>query len=252
MNPADQRPLEVLVVEDQRRARMEMVRLLTAQPAVRVVGEAPDLVTARRILAHVRPHAVFLDMELSPGRGTDLLPDIHGETKVILVTASRQFAVEAFGFEALDYLVKPVDEPRLAATLGRLRRAVGANQPAAPQAPKDDAGIQFRDGRTLHRVDAAAVASVEADGYLTRITLAGGVHHLIHRSIQEWCTLLPDPPFVRLSRSLIVNRDRVDSLSTLDRNQSVLRLKDVPTPLQLGRTAGTNLRALLRRSPLVR
>ncbi len=248
-NEGADRTLEVLLVDDDRRARMEILRMLRNHPEVRVVGEAADLEHARQLLAEIRPHAVFLDMELGPGRGTELLTCIQAETEVVVITAHPEFAVEAFGFHALDYLVKPVEAHRLAMTLERLVQVVwGVNPDAAPAVgPVPDAPICFRDGKTVHQFNPSQLVCIEALGYLTRLTVTGGGCFLISRSIGEWLLQLPTPPFLRLDRSLIINLDRVASFATQDRDETSLQMQDVAQPLQLGRTASAKLRAALRR-----
>ena len=121
--------LRVLIVDDEHLARQAMRRLLAAHP-VEIVGEAESVASALKAIESTRPQALFLDIDLGGGDGFDLLAALERPPVVVFVTAYGEHAIRAFEAQAIDYLVKPVDEDRLAATLDRVRQRLSEKRSA--------------------------------------------------------------------------------------------------------------------------
>lgn len=111
--------LRVLIVDDARLARQELRTLLSALPWVQCVGEADDVPAAREAIATLAPDLVLLDVQMPSGSGFDVLDGLETVPAVVFVTAYDTYAVRAFQANALDYLVKPVEAPRLLEALQR-------------------------------------------------------------------------------------------------------------------------------------
>ncbi len=131
----DDEPLRVVLVEDEPLARQRLRRLLAEHGGVSVVAEAHDVEAATRQIADRRPDVVFLDVRMPGGDAFDVLAALAVEPPfVVFVTAHAEHAVRAFDAAAVDYLLKPVEEGRLAESLARARRALAARR-LAPYAP---------------------------------------------------------------------------------------------------------------------
>ncbi|MEK0445224.1 MAG: hypothetical protein RLZZ399_545 [Verrucomicrobiota bacterium] len=208
--------MKAVIVDDERLAREELRRLLLAAPDVEILGEATNATEAIALLGNTRPDVLFLDIEM-PGRtGFDLLsalPKAPGE--VVFVTAYDSFALRAFGVNALDYLLKPVNPARLADTLDRLRARLSAPTAKAAEATAEAEGNtsplgeddQFfvRDGDRCWFVPVRSLILVEAEGSHTRVHLHNG-KPLLHRSLAALEARLPGTLFLRANRSQLVNR----------------------------------------------
>ena len=126
--------LRVLIVDDARLARQELRTLLSALPWVQCVGEADDVPAAREAIATLAPDLVLLDVQMPSGSGFDVLDGLETVPAVVFVTAYDTYAVRAFQANALDYLVKPVEAPRLLEALQRARqREVVAGETPEPR-----------------------------------------------------------------------------------------------------------------------
>src|SRR2546423_10649622 len=112
--------LRALLIDDEPPARADLRERLAAHPRVTIVDEAGTLARARALLACDDYDLVFLDIQLRGGSGFDLVPDVRPEARIVFVTAFNDHAVRAFDVNALDYLLKPVQPARLAASLARL------------------------------------------------------------------------------------------------------------------------------------
>ncbi len=234
--------LRVVIVDDEPLAIRALRRLLAAHADVTIVGTADTLTTGVHMIAAERPDAVFLDIDLGTGDGFDLLARLDPPPQVVFVTAHAKYAVDAFAADAVDYLLKPVPPARLAEAIARLRR----RPPPAPDGGGPSGGPRdILELRTPTRTVLAAptdIAALCAEGDFTRVVLADQPALLIWRTLSHFETVLPTPPFVRLSRSLILNRDRLRSFETPSRNRSRVTLEGVGESLVLGRTATTRLR----------
>ena len=246
MNAAPKNVWRAVLVDDERLARQRLKHLLASHPSVRVVGEAADLVAARLVTQEQRPDVVFLDINLSPGVGFDLLPALPAQTAVVFVTAHSVHAVRAFETNTLDYLLKPVHPDRLAATLHRLGSRVRNPAPENHRLAPDET-IILKSGLGWRRFLPRDITTIIATGSYSRIDLTNGDPVLLLRSMEEWARLLPLNGFVRMGRSLIVNLAAVQHLDVKNRDEALLHLQGTRAPLTLGRVAIRELRRALER-----
>jgi two-component system LytT family response regulator len=234
--------LRALIVDDERLARQAMRRLLAAHPEVEIAGEADSLAQAIEVLRRETPEVVFLDIALGDGDGFELIAALEQPPIVVFVTAYAEYAVEAFGVEAVDYLLKPVEPERLAESLARVERKLARPADAKPTRPSV---IALKTPKRTVMAEPGEIAALRADGDFTRVLLADRPEVMIWRTLAHFELLLPSPPFFRLGRSLIVNRDRLRSVEAPSRESASITLQGIAEPLDLGRTAAQRLREIL-------
>lgn len=204
--------LSVLIVDDEEPARLLLREMLEAQPGVRIAGEAANGLEAVGLAARERPDVVLLDVQMPRMDGFETLDLLDPRIAVVFVTAFDQHALRAFEVNAVDYLLKPFPEARLAEALQRARARAGRvrdTDVAALQAAARPAGtwstrIVVRDGP---RVEVLPVAQVEyAKGQADYVELvAGGRSHLKQQTLQALEASLDPSQFVRIHRSFLVN-----------------------------------------------
>ena len=170
--------MTALLIDDSRLARTELRHLLLAFPDVAVVGEARHADEARQQIQTLRPDVLFLDIHMPGQSGFELLAALEGAVPhVIFTTAYDQYALKAFEVNALDYLLKPVSEARLAAALAKLRPAASAlaapTPPYAPEAPAPPLTahdqVFVKDGERCWFVKLADIRLFEISGSATRV-----------------------------------------------------------------------------------
>lgn len=199
-------PLRVLVVDDARLARQELRTLLSALPWVGCVGEAEDVPAAREAIARLRPDVVLLDVQMPSGSGFDVLDGLETVPAVVFVTAYDAYAVQAFQANALDYLVKPVEAPRLLQALQRaLERRVPDDAAPGERAllePHDQ--VFLRDGERCWFVAVAEISRIVVDGNYARLWFRDQ-NALLTRSLSALEARLPTALFFRANRNTLVN-----------------------------------------------
>ncbi len=113
--------MKTLIVDDERLARNELRRLLEAFPRIEIVGEAANSEEALEKIDQLGPELLFLDIQMPGKNGFELLSSIEGNVPdVIFTTAYDEYALKAFEFNALDYLLKPIEPARLAEAIGKV------------------------------------------------------------------------------------------------------------------------------------
>lgn len=255
--------ITALLVDDEPKAIDRLTSLLEAFDAVDIVGTAATADDAERFLAGRSVDVVFLDVNM-PGRlGIDLVGNLPPRTKVVFVTAHEDYAIQAFREGAVDYILKPVDQDRLAITIDRLDAALepadSATEEGGDEAGEwgDEAGDASADtadtvtlsGRRGHSIDVVPYADIvwiEAVKNYSRVQARDRRPRLVRRTMAEWGTLLPAVAFQRVSRSLVVQVSAIKSTQWQSRDQTLLFFSGVPDPLPIGRTAATRLKELLR------
>ncbi len=105
--------IRTLVIDDERQARAEMIRMLKAYPQIVVLGEAADAEQGQKMIELLQPDLIFLDIQMPGKTGFEMLESLSHIPQVVFVTAYDTYALQAFEVSALDYLMKPVRSERL-------------------------------------------------------------------------------------------------------------------------------------------
>lgn len=234
-------PITAVVVDDEPLAREELVRLLTAYPDVRIVGQAESLADADRVIRAVAPDVVFLDIQLGPHTGFDLLAQLDATPEVVFVTAYEEHALRAFEVNALSYLLKPVQRQRLADVVTRLRsRTAPADVRPAPLDLDDHLFVERQ--RAWVFVKVRDVRAIAAEGNYSRLTMVDGTSALVRRPLAEWLERLPARRFVQVHRSTIVNLDLVERVEASSPSVQLVFLRGERTPIAMSRRFAAKLR----------
>ncbi|HEX3818243.1 MAG TPA: response regulator [Chthoniobacterales bacterium] len=199
--------MKAILIDDERLARAELRRLLRAHPEIEIVGEAANAVQAEEKLRALKPDLIFLDVQM-PGRsGFELLADLADTPRVIFTTAYDQYALTAFDFGALDYLLKPIEPARLSRALARLQETEepSAEATAAGLGPlHENEQVFLKDGERCWLVRVSDIRLLESEGNYARVYFAGN-RPLIPRTLQMLEARLDPQIFFRVSRQHIIN-----------------------------------------------
>lgn len=198
--------MKALLIDDERLARSELRRLLRAHPEIEIVGEAANATQAEEKIAALHPDLIFLDVQM-PGRtGFELLAELADAPRVIFTTAYDEYALKAFDFGALDYLLKPIEPARLARALDRLQEPDESSEPqhSSTGVLGENDQVFLKDGEHCWLVRVGDIRLLESEGNYARVYFAEG-RPLIPRSLQTLETRLDPQRFFRVSRQHIIN-----------------------------------------------
>lgn len=231
--------LRCIVVDDEPPARQLLRLMLQDQPSVELVAECATGPQAVAGIREHRPDLVFLDIQMPQQDGFQVLQELSpGEfPAVIFVTAYDRYAVKAFELNAIDYLLKPFDDERLATAIGRARdrlaqrdraeldRQVAAALAVLRAGDTDRRRLSIKEGdRTyLHRID--EIDWVEADAKYVKIH-SGKRTYVMRETMKAMEDRLAGADFVRVSRSAIVNLDRIREIQPWFNGDYVLILQN--------------------------
>lgn len=231
--------IRVAVVDDEPLARNGVLTRLRAERDVEVVAECVD----GHGLAGLRRRDVdvaIVDVQMPGLGGLDGLAAIPADERplAILLTAHDSFAVRAFELEAVDYLLKPIDDERFTEAIDRVRRSLGRETKEALVKR-----FAIRIGSRMCFVDVDDIAWIEADGDYVALH-ASGHRYLLRESLYQLSHKLDSTRFLRVHRSAIVQVDQVAELMPRANRDAVLRLRD-GTTLRASRTYIDTLLAAL-------
>jgi two-component system LytT family response regulator len=251
MTSPGEKPLRVLVVDDEALARQVLREYLEGLTGVEVIGECANGFEAVKAIAERTPDLVFLDVQMPKLDGFEVLELSGRHTPVIFVTAYDEFAVRAFDIHAVDYLLKPISAERVGEALERARARLGRGHEAVPVAalrpPGRAAGplerVLVRDGSRVHVIDVDDLDFVQAqDDYVC--FHAAGKEYLKEQPLSEVEGQLDGSRFVRIHRSFILNVARIARVEPLTRDSRVVILKD-GRRLPISRSGYQRLTALM-------
>lgn len=257
--------IRTILVDDEALARRGLEIRLLAAGHFEIVSQCANGREAVRAIASHRPDLVFLDIQMPGTSGFDVLAQLSHDClpMVVFVTAYDQYAVQAFEARAIDYLLKPVDDGRFAATLERVYAALHARDAADQRdrlfsliaeitgsgelvleellthgrkalEPRRPEILPIRQGREIMRVPIATIEWIDAAGDYMCIH-AAGTTHILRGTMKELESYLDPKLFQRVHRSTIVNLRRVKSLRAHMNGEYFLTL-DGGHELKLSRT----------------
>ena len=219
--------MKALIIDDERLARNELRRLLTVHADITIAGEAVDVPDALEKIAALKPDLLFLDVQMPGADGFSLLEQLEPPLPaVIFTTAYDEFAVKAFEFNALDYLLKPVDPNRLVAALEKLRSRGPAGESAA--APSHRLTLEdkvfVREGERCWFVPVKNIRLLESEGNYTRLHFDDQKPQLF-RSLTAMEERLDSRHFFRANRKQVINLAWVDGIEPWFSGGLLVKLK---------------------------
>ena len=235
------RNFNVLVIDDERLARKDLISLLRAHDTMTVVGEADDVPSARRAIERLNPDVIFLDIQMPGDSGFDLLEKTDVEAQIIFVTAYDEYAIRAFEVNALDYLLKPVNPERLARALEKLELEEPAG-PARTRRLEYDDRLFLMLGQHFKFLKVNTILTVTAAGDYSEVLISDGNKGLTLKSMKEWEGRLPEQHFIRIHRSTIVNMDSIDRVEEWFNYSFKVYLKGIEEPYVISRRYATRLK----------
>jgi len=231
--------IRALIVDDEPPARDLIAQLLRDEPDVEVVGECANGRKAVAAIERLAPDLVFLDVQMPGLDGFGVLAELSVERwpLIVFVTAYDTHAVRAFEVHALDYLLKPFEYDRLHQAVQRARaqlsRRDGESHQSQLLALLEDIQKQsenwdrlaVRDSRRITFLKPDEIDWIEADGNYLRLHV-GSKSYLLRQTMSTAETRLAPKKFLRISRSALVNLERVKEWQPLFHGDSVLTLED--------------------------
>jgi len=225
---------KAILVDDERLARNDLTLLLKNHSNIQIVGEAANGLEALDLIKELEPDLVFLDIQMPGINGFDVLEQIGSDVKVIFVTAFDEYALRAFEVNALDYLLKPVNPERLLQSIERLELL-------PEDTPTDLRELEYHD-RLLLKLDTSlgflkvsTIICITSAGDYSEVLCSNKKKVLVHKSMSEWETRLPEAFFNRIHRTTIVNMEFVDRLEEWFNNSFRVYLKGIEEPYVMSR-----------------
>jgi two-component system LytT family response regulator len=219
--------MRALIVDDERLARKELMKLLEDHPMIEVVGEAMNADEALQMVNDLNPDLLFLDIQMPGKTGFQLLEMLDSVPLVVFTTAYDEFALKAFEVNALDYLLKPIHPERLSETISKLSEKERAKT-VATQGPEKKLGLNdqvfVKDGDRCWFVSLSNVRLFESDGNYIKVYFDNN-RPMIHKSLNALDEKLDERAFFRASRKHIVNLSWVEGIEPWFNGGLMVRLK---------------------------
>ena len=221
--------MKALLIDDERLARNELRRLLAVHPDIEIVGEAVEVDDAEQKVAALKPELLFLDIQMPGADGFTLLERLEPPLPpVIFTTAYDEFAVKAFEFNALDYLLKPVDPNRLGAALEKLRLQRKTNTAEGSALPQHRLTLEdkvfVRESERCWFVPVKNIRLLESEGNYTRVYFDDCKPQLF-RSLTAMEERLDPRHFFRANRKQVIALAWVDGIEPWFSGGLLVKLK---------------------------
>jgi len=219
--------MRALIVDDERLARKELIKLLEDHPSIEVVGEAMNAEEAIQMTNDLNPDLLFLDIQMPGKTGFQLLEELDSVPVVVFTTAYDEFALKAFEVNALDYLLKPIQAERLTETVAKIvekerSKAVAARNPDKKLGLNDQ--VFVKDGDRCWFVSLTNVRMFESDGNYIKVYFDTN-RPMIHKSLNALDEKLDERAFFRASRKHIINLSWVEGIEQWFNGGLMVKLK---------------------------
>ncbi|WP_020599611.1 LytR/AlgR family response regulator transcription factor [Spirosoma panaciterrae] len=255
-------PLKTILIDDEALAISRLRRLLDKhRDTFEIIGEASNGAEGLTLIEAEQPDIIFLDIEMPLLNGFEMLAKVTTVPMVVFATAFNQYAIRAFEENSVDYLLKPIEAERLTRTAQKIRNLVERNEASQPisnpmtdsvmrllaqmQPKKEIYSISVKTGEKIILIPLSDIAYFEAeDKYVFLVTL-DSQKYLTSYTLTILNEKLPDT-FVRISRSVMVNRHKIGEIHRHFDGKFVLAMNDRKgTKLTSGSTYGDAVRQLM-------
>lgn len=203
-----------LIVEDSRLARSELMNLLKGTAEFESLYEAQDAEEAKKVLEAHPIDVLFLDIHLPGMNGFELLESLDTVPQVIFTTAFDEYAIKAFDYNTIDYLLKPIKKERLIKALEKIKqedKQEATQEEISTKKASIDQQVFVRDGDKCWFVKLSEISLFESVGNYSKVFFEGE-KPLIQKSLNYLESVLDETHFVRVNRQQIVNVNYIDKI----------------------------------------
>ncbi|GAB6179521.1 LytTR family DNA-binding domain-containing protein [Desulfotomaculum defluvii] len=234
--------IRVVVVDDEAPARDELIYLLKQHVDIEVVGEADDVQSALQVIKKERPDVVFLDISMPGGEGLEVARQLGRFTEaplVVFATAYDQHAVEAFEVNAVDYLLKPFAEERVAESIEKLQRMFSHKKQNLFQKK-----IAVSSDDLIKLLNPEDIVFASRQGRDVLIKTAKDTYS-VNYTLQALQNRLEDLPFFRPHHSFLVNIDKIETIEPGFQGYQLVMKDDSSSRVPVSRNGMKEIRRLL-------
>lgn len=199
-----------IIVEDSRLARLELQNLLGKHPNIHILGEFSEPDSAIPAIQELKPDVVFLDIQMPGKNGFELLDALPQQPAVIFTTAYDHYAVRSFDYDAVDYLLKPIEPARLKQAIQRLDQKL-TNQTELFSKLEPNSSVFVKDGEQCWMIELSKIIYFHSAGNYTEVHF--DEHRpLVHKTLNQLETRLPAQLFFRANRQCIINMKQIRAI----------------------------------------
>lgn len=214
---------KAVVIDDERDA-IEAIKLILHEncPDVEVVGSAQSVKEGQKVIEETNPEVVFLDIEMPGGNGFELLKNIpNRQFNVIFVTAYNQYAIKAFKYSAIDYILKPVDIDDLVNAVNKIKKVQVSQDKVEEKinvllqnikSNKPDK-IALSTSESIEFVHIDNIIQIQAEGSYSTLKLIDQSQLVVSKNLGEFESLLEDHTFYRPHQSHLINLTHVKKVT---------------------------------------
>jgi two-component system LytT family response regulator len=213
--------MRTVIIDDEENARQTIAKMIDQEcDDVKVVAEADSIKSGIDVLNSYQPDVVLLDIQLPDGTGFDLLDEIDShDFKLIFITAFEEYAVKAFKFSAIDYLLKPFDPDEVKKAFVRAREALDKEDTQLKlnaflsnieNISKEVKKIVLKTSESIHLVNVQDIIRCQSDCNYTNFYLYGGKKLIVSKTLKEYDNMLSSYGFYRIHQSHLVNLNYMD------------------------------------------
>lgn len=207
--------LRTIIIDDEAHQRLTIEKMVNSYcPSLEVVAKADGVQSGLKAIRTYKPDLVFLDIQLEDGSGFDLLYQLQPvECKVVFITAFDHYAIKAFRFNALDYLLKPLDPEELCQAVNRASNTmqndfnlqVASLQKFMKRETSSQTRIIIKTHDNIHLVPVSDILYCKSENNYTRFYLFDQKQIMVSATLKEYEDILSGNGFFRAHKSYLVN-----------------------------------------------
>jgi len=212
--------ITAILIDDDANLRNGMKSFLARYaPEISIIGEADSVETGVATMQQLQPQVVFLDIQLGDGTGFDILEQLAAKngkvtSNIVFITAHEQYAIKAFRFSALDFLLKPVDPEELQKVVGKIKKVLDRNDNYAHidlllenirRKVDNFKRIALSTSDGIHLFEISDIIRCESEDNYTKFYIKNSKPILISKTLKEYEDLLTEHGFERIHQSHLIN-----------------------------------------------
>lgn len=235
--------LRAIVIDDIEKIRKENIAIIKSScPGISIIGQADSVASGIKLIKQVSPDLVFLDVEMPDGTGFDLLQKMSPIAfKVIFITGYEDFAIRAFRFSAIDYLLKPLDSQELTEAVKKAKEALSKevfdvklhNLFSNLERPKNLQKLILKTADKIYSINIQDIVHCESDKNYTTFHFINSPKLIVSTNLKEYETLLSPHNFFRTHKSHLINMAYFDHFIKSEGGNTIVMKNKTAVPLSV-------------------